>query len=127
MYMKVNKKKIVMKCEWYYLLEFQRNQHLKPSTEKLGKEVTMEEDFYDVLICGVKSIIEFGITDFGASIHASIFREVTHNFKHYIGKVRLAYNKILDITRVGNVALNAILGSKWILKNVKYISDLKRC
>ena len=68
--------------------------------------------------------IEMG--DSGASFHACHSREVMQNFRHYTGKVKLADNKTLDITGVGDVSVKTTLGTNWILKDVKFIPNLKR-
>ncbi|KAL4573166.1 hypothetical protein LXL04_019963 [Taraxacum kok-saghyz] len=52
--------------------------------------------------------------------------EVMQNFRHYTGKVKLADNNTLDITGVGDVSVKTTLGTNWILKDVKFIPDLKR-
>lgn len=52
--------------------------------------------------------------------------DVIYNFKHYEGKVRLADKKSLDIAGVGDMVLKITLGTKWTLKNVKLIPNMKR-
>ncbi|KAI3767934.1 hypothetical protein L2E82_18363 [Cichorium intybus] len=95
--------------------------------DKGKKEVNMAVDSEDdALICCVENSIESWIMDSGASFHASHSREVMQNFRQYKGKVRLADNKSLDITGVGDVVLKTTLGTDWTLKNVKFIPDLKR-
>lgn len=104
-----------------------RNQCPKPSADKGKKEVNMAVDSEDdALICCVENSTESWIMDSGASFHASHSREVMQNFRQYKGKVRLADNKSLDITGVGDVVLKTTLGTDWTLKNVKFIPDLKR-
>ncbi|KAI3501729.1 hypothetical protein L1887_29709 [Cichorium endivia] len=48
------------------------------------------------------------------------------NFRHYNGRVGLVDNISLDIIGVGDVTLRTSLGTKWTLKNVKFILELKR-
>nr|GEW91463.1 retrovirus-related Pol polyprotein from transposon TNT 1-94 [Tanacetum cinerariifolium] len=72
-----------------------RNQCTKPFADKGKKEMNMATDSEDdALICCVKNSTESWIMDSGASFHASHSREV-----------RLADNKSLDITGVGDVVL----------------------
>ena len=97
----------------------------KPSADK-ANEVNVAADFDDSLICCVECQIESWIMDSGVSFHANHCREVKQNFKHFSGKVRLADNKILDITGAGDVFLKTSLGTSWTLKNVKYIPNLER-
>ena len=40
--------------------------------------------------------------------------------------MKLPDNKTLDIIVVGDVSVKTTLGSNWILKDVKFIPDLKR-
>nr|GEY72980.1 retrovirus-related Pol polyprotein from transposon TNT 1-94 [Tanacetum cinerariifolium] len=96
----------------------------KRSQSKNRKDITCWN--YDALICCVENSTESWIMDSGASFHASHSRDVMQNFRHYKGKVRLADNKSLDITGVGDVILKTTLGTNWTLKNVKFIPDLKR-
>ena len=104
-----------------------KNQCPKPSADKGKKEVNMAADFEDdALICCVENSTESWIMDSGASFHASHSRSVMQNFRQYKGKVRLADDKSLDITGVGDVVLKTTLGTNWTLKNVKFIPDLKR-
>ena len=86
----------------------------------------MTEDIHgDALLCAVETITESWIMDSGESFHACHSREVMQNFKHYRGKVKLADNKTLDITGVGDVSVKTTLGTNWILKDVKFIPNLK--
>ncbi|MER8245143.1 hypothetical protein, partial [Acinetobacter baumannii] len=72
----------------------------------------------DALLCAVETNTESWITNSGASFHACHSREVMHNFRHYRAKVKLADNKTLDITRVGDVSVKTTLGTNWILNDV---------
>ena len=58
----------------------------------------------------METITESWIMDSGASFHACHSREVMQNFRHYRGKVKLADNKTLDITGVGDVSVKTTLG-----------------
>ena len=103
-----------------------RNQCSKPLADKGKEEMNMASDSEDdALICCVENSTESWILDSGASFHACYSRDVMQNFRQYSGKVRLADNKCLDITGVGDVVLKTTLGTNWTLKNVKFIPDLK--
>ena len=80
----------------------------------------------DALICAVKNSVESWIMHSGASFHASYSKDMMQNFRQYQGKVRLVDNKSLDFTSVGDVVLKTTFGTKWTLKIVKLIPDLKR-
>ena len=104
-----------------------KNQCPKPLQNNGMDEVHLTEDIHgDALLCAVETITESWIMDSGASFHACHQKEVMQNFRHCTGKVKLADNKTLDITRVGNVSVKTTLGTNWILKDVKFIPDLKR-
>nr|GEV21111.1 retrovirus-related Pol polyprotein from transposon TNT 1-94 [Tanacetum cinerariifolium] len=80
-----------------------KNQYPKPVASR-DKEVHMTvKDYDDALVCCVENIVEDRIMDFDASFHATFFKEELEKFKLYSGKVRLAYDKTLDIARVGDV------------------------
>ena len=102
-----------------------KNQCPKPQVER-QKEVNMAADIDDALICCIESAIEAWVMDSGASFHASFRRELMINFRLYSGSVRLADKKVLQITGIGDVVLRTSLGTKWTLKNVRYIPTLKR-
>ena len=103
-----------------------RNQCPKPSADKGKKEVNVAEDDDDALICSVECSIESWIMDSGASFHACHCRDVMQNFRPYSGRVRLADDKSLEITGIGDVVLKTTLGTTWKLKDVRYIPDLKK-
>nr|GEX87802.1 RNA-directed DNA polymerase, eukaryota [Tanacetum cinerariifolium] len=52
--------------------------------------------------------------------------EELEKFKLGSGKIRLADDKTLDIAGVGDVVLKTSFDISWTLKDVRYISDLKR-
>ncbi|GKF64342.1 hypothetical protein Tco_0187790, partial [Tanacetum coccineum] len=64
--------------------------------------------------------------DYGASFHATYCKEELERFKLRSGKVYLEDYKTLDITGVGDVVLKTSFGTSWTLKNVRYISGLKK-
>ncbi|GJW53934.1 retrovirus-related pol polyprotein from transposon TNT 1-94 [Tanacetum coccineum] len=61
-----------------------------------------------------------------ALFHATYCKEELDRFRLCSGKVRLADDKILDIASVGDVFLKTSFGTSWTLKDVRYISGLKR-
>lgn len=75
----------------------------------------------DTPIFLVENSIECLILDYGALFHTSHSTYVIQNFRHYQGKVKLTYNKFLDIMGVRNMVLKTILRKDWTLKNVKFI------
>ncbi|CAH9079423.1 unnamed protein product [Cuscuta epithymum] len=103
-----------------------RNHCPKASADKGKKEVNVTEDYEDVLICSVENSIESWIMDSGASFHACHCRDLMKNFRPYNGRVRLADDKSLEITGIGDVDLSTTLGTTWRLKDVRYIPDLKK-
>nr|GEW96867.1 retrovirus-related Pol polyprotein from transposon TNT 1-94 [Tanacetum cinerariifolium] len=64
--------------------------------------------------------------DSGASFYATYCKEQLARFKLRPGKVRLANDKTLDIVGVGDTVLKTSFGTSWTLKDVRYISSLKR-
>ena len=100
---------------------------MKPLADKGKNEMNIALDSEgDALICVVENSVKFWIMDYGAPFHASHSKDVMYNFRQYQGKVRLVDNKSLDIIGVGDVVLKTNLGTKWTLKNVKFITELKR-
>ncbi|GKC61681.1 retrovirus-related pol polyprotein from transposon TNT 1-94 [Tanacetum coccineum] len=82
-----------------------RTERLKPVASK-DKEVNMAiRDYDDALVCCVENTIEDRIMDSGASFHATFCKEELEKFRLRFGKVRLAYDKTLDIVAVGDVVL----------------------
>ncbi|GJS05574.1 retrovirus-related pol polyprotein from transposon TNT 1-94 [Tanacetum coccineum] len=91
------------------------------------KEVNMAaRDSDDALVCCVENTVEDRIMDSGASFHATYCKEELERFKLHSGKVRLADDKTLDIAGVEDVVLKTSFGTSWTLKDVRYISSLKR-
>ena len=65
--------------------------------------------------------------DSGASFHAMDNGETMVNLKEGdFWKVRLANDKMLQVTGMGDIDLVTSLGTTWNLKNVKVISKLKK-
>ncbi|GJV73465.1 retrovirus-related pol polyprotein from transposon TNT 1-94 [Tanacetum coccineum] len=91
------------------------------------KEVnTAARDFGNALVCCVKNTVKDHIIDFGASFHATYYKEELERFKLRSGKVHLAYDKTLDIAGIRDVVLKTSFGKSWTLKDVRYIPGLKR-
>ncbi|GKA17277.1 retrovirus-related pol polyprotein from transposon TNT 1-94 [Tanacetum coccineum] len=83
-------------------------------------------DSDDALVCCVETTVDDRIMDSGASFHATYCKEELDRFRLRSGKVRLADDKILDISCVGYVFLKTSFGTSWTLKDVRYIPGLKR-
>nr|GEZ41381.1 retrovirus-related Pol polyprotein from transposon TNT 1-94 [Tanacetum cinerariifolium] len=77
-------------------------------------------------LCCIENTVEDRIMDSGASFHANYCKEELERFKLRSGKVRLADDKTLDIAGVGDIVLKTSFGTSWILKDVRYISGLKK-
>ncbi|GKE66800.1 retrovirus-related pol polyprotein from transposon TNT 1-94, partial [Tanacetum coccineum] len=103
----------------------------KSKSWKIGeikdKEVNQAtRDSYDALVCCVENTAEDRIMDSGASFHATYSKEELERFKIRTGKVRLADDKTLDIAGIGDVVLKTSFRTIWALKDVRYITNLKR-
>ncbi|GKC87864.1 retrovirus-related pol polyprotein from transposon TNT 1-94 [Tanacetum coccineum] len=95
--------------------------------EIMDKEVNQAaRDSDDALVCCIKNTVEDCIMDSGALFHTTYCKEELERFKLRSGKVRLADDKTLDITGVGDVVLKTYFGTSWTLKDVRYIPGLKR-
>ncbi|GJZ84159.1 hypothetical protein Tco_0649498 [Tanacetum coccineum] len=91
------------------------------------KEVHMAvRDYDDALNCCVKITIEDPTMDSAASFHATYCKEELERFGLRSGKVSLVYDKTLDIASVGDVVLKTSFSTNWTLKDVRYITFLKR-
>nr|GEU48997.1 putative reverse transcriptase domain-containing protein [Tanacetum cinerariifolium] len=86
------------------------------------KEVNMASN--DALVCYVENTIEDWIMDFGASFHATYFKEELKRFRLYSGKVCLVDDKTLDIAGVGDVVLKTSFGTSWTLNDVRDNTNL---
>ncbi|GKB31219.1 hypothetical protein Tco_0870620 [Tanacetum coccineum] len=107
---------------------YDRGQEAKQKqVEIMDKEVNQAaRDSDDALVCCVENTVKDRIMDSGASFHATYCKEELERFKLRSGKVRLADDKTLDIAGVGDVFLKTSFGTSWTLKDVRYISFLKR-
>ncbi|GJR25798.1 retrovirus-related pol polyprotein from transposon TNT 1-94 [Tanacetum coccineum] len=83
-------------------------------------------DSDNALVCCVKNTVEDHIMDSGASLNATYCKEELERFKLRSSKVRLADDMTLDIAGIGYVILKMYFGTSWTLKDVRYISCLKR-
>ena len=64
--------------------------------------------------------------DFGASFHVTHISEALKNLViGDFGKVRLADNRTLDVTAMGDIVLNTPVGF-WTLKNVRVVPSLTK-
>ncbi|GKC55698.1 retrovirus-related pol polyprotein from transposon TNT 1-94 [Tanacetum coccineum] len=77
-------------------------------------------------LCCIENTVKDRIMDSGASFHATYCKEELERFKLRSGKVRLAYDKTLDIAVVRDAVLKTSFGTSWTLKDVWYISGLKK-
>ncbi|GJZ11262.1 retrovirus-related pol polyprotein from transposon TNT 1-94, partial [Tanacetum coccineum] len=83
-------------------------------------------DSDDALVCCIENTVEDRIMDYGASFHATYYKEELERFKLCSSKVRLANDKTLDIARIGDVVLKTSFDTSWTLKDVRYIPSLKK-
>lgn len=66
------------------------------------------------------------VLDTGASFHVTSCREFFKTFQNGVfGKVLLADNKSLDIVGIGDVLLKLTNGKSWLLRDVRYVPQLK--
>ncbi|GJS56443.1 retrovirus-related pol polyprotein from transposon TNT 1-94 [Tanacetum coccineum] len=77
-------------------------------------------------LCCIENTVKDRIMDSGASFHATYCKEELERFKLRSGKVRLADDKTLDIAVVRDAVLKTSFGTSWTLKDVWYISGLKK-
>ncbi|GJZ77188.1 hypothetical protein Tco_0641860, partial [Tanacetum coccineum] len=83
------------------------------------KEVnTAARDFDDALVCYVKNTVKDHIMDYGASFHATYYKEELERFKLRSDKVHLAYDKTLNIAGIRDVVLKTSFFKSWTLKDV---------
>nr|GEV47133.1 retrotransposon protein, putative, Ty1-copia subclass [Tanacetum cinerariifolium] len=66
------------------------------------------------------------IMDSGGSFHMTPKRDFLFDFKEYGGTVLLGDNRACAIMGIGKVRVQMKDGSSFVLKNVRYISELKR-
>ena len=77
------------------------------------KQVNIEEDSMneDLLVCCADSSVDSWVMDSGASFHDTHSSEALQNLViGDFGKVRLADNKTLDVTGMGDIVLKTPLG-----------------
>lgn len=104
-----------------------RSQCTKPSADKNELHSATASDSDDALICCVEDAAEAWIMDSGASFHAIWSSRRMKNLRlGNFGKVKLANDKLLDVTGMGDIDLKTSLGTVWTLKNVRLIPELKR-
>ncbi|GJV43616.1 retrovirus-related pol polyprotein from transposon TNT 1-94 [Tanacetum coccineum] len=109
-----------LKPEW----PLSESTKLVASRDKVFNMAPRDSD--DALVCCIQNTVEDRIMDSGASFHAIYCKEELERFKLCSGKVCLANEKTLNIAGVRDVVLKASFGTSWTLKDVRYISSLKR-
>jgi len=93
------------------------------------KQVNIAEDFADkdlLVCCADSNVDDSWVMDSGASFHATHNSEALQNL--VIGdfrKVRLADNKILDVTVMGDIMLKTPVDF-WTLKDVRVVPSLMK-
>ncbi|GKA08014.1 hypothetical protein Tco_0687345 [Tanacetum coccineum] len=88
--------------------------------DKIDKVVNMAAgNSDDALICCIKNTVKDYIMDSGASFHATYCKEELERFKLRSGKVRLADDKTLDISGIGDVVLKTSFAEEAFLHNVR--------
>ncbi|KAG2715942.1 hypothetical protein I3760_03G102900 [Carya illinoinensis] len=77
------------------------------------------EDLQDALLLSVDNQIESWVLDSGASFHTTADREIMQNYvTGDFGKVYLADGEALEIEGMGDVPINLLNGSAWLLQKV---------
>jgi len=92
------------------------------------KQVNIAEDFADedLLVCCADSSVDSWVMDSGASFHTTHNSEALQNLViGDFGKVRLAYNKTLDVTGMGDILLKTSVDF-WTLKDVRVVPSLTK-
>ncbi|GKB16555.1 retrovirus-related pol polyprotein from transposon TNT 1-94 [Tanacetum coccineum] len=98
-----------------YLLSAERTDTRAEGVRRLTWEL---ETLMTRWLCCVENTVEDRIMDSGASFHATYCKEEFERFKLRFGKVRLAYDKTLDIVDVGDVVLKTSFSTSWTLKDI---------
>ena len=92
------------------------------------KQVNIAEDSADedLLVCCAESSVDSWVMDFSASFHVTTNSEALQNLViGDFGKVRLADNRTLKVTGMGDIVLKTPVGF-WTLKNVKVVPSLTK-
>ena len=92
------------------------------------KQVSIAEDSADedLLVCCAESSVDSWVMDSGASFHATHNSEALQNLViGDFGKVRLADNRTLKVTGMGDIVLKTPVGF-WTLKNVRVVPSLTK-
>ncbi|GJT92114.1 hypothetical protein Tco_1080959 [Tanacetum coccineum] len=71
-------------------------------------------------VCALENSVEDEYLDSSVSFHATYCKEKLEMFNLRYSKVRLACDKTLDITGVGDFVLKTSFGTSWTLKDVRY-------
>ncbi|VFQ58435.1 unnamed protein product [Cuscuta campestris] len=103
--------------------------HFRNQCPKEDKEVNIARgsaDDEDLFICCAESSVDSWVMDSGASFHATHSGEALQNLVvGDFGKVRLADDKALDVTGMGDIVLKTPV-SFWTLKDVRVVPALKK-
>jgi len=85
------------------------------------------DEFDDVLICSLDSLVDSWVMDSGASFHTTPSKDLLSNYiSGRFGKVYLADGKSLDIVGRGDINIKTSSGSLWIMHIIRHILALKR-
>ncbi|VFQ62723.1 unnamed protein product [Cuscuta campestris] len=103
--------------------------HFKNQCPKEDKQVNIvrgSASDEDLFICCVESSVASWVMDSGASFHATHSGEALQNLVvGDFGNVRLADDRALDVTSMGDIVLKTPIGF-WTLKNVRVVPTLKK-
>lgn len=99
-----------------------RNQCQKDKQVNIAKDSADE----DLFICCAESNVDSWVMDSGASFHATHSSEALQNLViGDFGKVRLADDRALDVTGMGDMVLKTPVGF-WTLKDVRVVPSLTK-
>ena len=97
--------------------------------DKQDKQVNIAEYSAgeELLVCCAESSVDSWVMDSGASFHATHNSEALQNLViGDFGKVRLANDRVLDVTGIGDIVLKTSAGF-WTLKDVRVVPSLTKC
>ena len=94
-----------------------------PKKEKGEKEAHVLQD---ALILAMDGDVGSWVIDSGASFHATSNKENLENYvAKDLGHVYLGDDETCNVEGIGDVCID-MMGSKWCLKDVRYVPQLKR-
>ena len=127
-----------MKFKFYYCYCFfltvgpERLQQLSVQRDPMDSlfekicDLILGEDVRNLLVCCAESSVDSWVMDFSASFHVTTNSEALQNLViGDFGKVRLADNRTLKVTGMGDIVLKTPVGF-WTLKNVKVVPSLTK-